>query len=129
MDEKDGDEKNLRIFVEPHVNSLYYRRKKDKGEFKPYDVVDNDSLLFKYNDLGQVKCCEIPVLSNRTQDIFDFSMKDVADIIIKRENFLAQMFNGILKWFEKKRPEFTGEVRKIMGEEYERKYIGVKNNH
>ena len=34
MDKEYGDEKNLRIFTEPHVNSLYYRRrKKDKGEF------------------------------------------------------------------------------------------------
>ena len=33
------------------------------------------------------------------------------------------MFNGILKWFEQDRSEFTEKVRKIMGEEYERKYL------
>ena len=123
MDQKDDDEKNLRIFVEPHVNSLYYRSKKYKGDFKSYDVVDTFNL---FKDPDQVKCYDIPVLSNRTQDIFDFSKKDEAEKLITRENFIAQMFNGILKSIEKKRPEFTEEARKIMGEEYERKYLGVK---
>ena len=73
MHKKDGDQKNLRIFTEPHVNSMYYRRKKDKGSFKAYDVIDNNDEEYKLKDLGQVKCSDIPVLSNRTQDIFDFS--------------------------------------------------------
>ena len=94
MDKNDGDEMNLRIFTEPHFNSLYYRRKKDKGEFTPYDVVNPEN---KIKGLGQVKCCDIPVLSNRTQDIFDFSKKDEAEKLITRENFIAQIFKEILK--------------------------------
>ena len=74
MNKEYGDKKNLRIFIEPHVNSLYYRRKREKGGFKAYDVIDiyNDEYR-KFKGLGQVMCSSIPVLSNRTQDIFDFS--------------------------------------------------------
>lgn len=86
MHEKYGD-KNLNTFIEPHINNLYYRkRKRDKGMFEAYYVLDQYNF---YKDLDQVKCYNIPILSNRTQDVFDFSKKSEAEKLITRENFLV----------------------------------------